>query len=51
MKQVLENIQEKLMELLQNELDKMSKEDDSNLDLDAEYREPARDSEDWIFKG
>lgn len=52
MKQVLENTQEKLMELLQNELDKMSEEDDdSDLDLDAEDEEPEQDSGDWTFEG
>ncbi|KAK3347449.1 hypothetical protein B0H65DRAFT_149104 [Neurospora tetraspora] len=51
-KQVLENTQEKLMELLQNELDKMSEEDDdSDLDLDAEDEEPEQDSGDWTFEG
>ncbi|KAK3952363.1 hypothetical protein QBC32DRAFT_390196 [Pseudoneurospora amorphoporcata] len=45
-KQVLENTQEKLMELLQKELDKMSEEDDSDMDFDGEGEEP-----DWTLEG
>lgn len=45
-KQVLENTQDKLMELLQKELDKMSEEDDSDMDFDDEDEEP-----DWTLEG
>lgn len=40
------------MELLHNDLDKMSsEEDDSDLDLDAEDEEPGQNSDDWTFEG
>ncbi|KAK3347633.1 hypothetical protein B0H65DRAFT_538349 [Neurospora tetraspora] len=40
---VLENTQEKLMELLQNELDRMSsEEEDDDLDLDSDIEEGDR---------
>ncbi|KAK1773030.1 hypothetical protein QBC45DRAFT_482301 [Copromyces sp. CBS 386.78] len=39
---VLENTQEKLMELLQNELDRMSSEEEDDLDLDSDMEEGDR---------
>ena len=42
MAKVPENTQEKLMELLQNELDRMSSEEDDDLDLDSDTEEGDR---------
>ncbi|KAK3351886.1 hypothetical protein B0H65DRAFT_587085 [Neurospora tetraspora] len=39
---VLENTQEKLMELLQNELDRMSSEEEDDLDLNSDMEEGDR---------
>ncbi|CCC13313.1 hypothetical protein SMACR_12772 [Sordaria macrospora] len=39
---VPENTQEKLMELLQNELDRMSSKEDDDLDLDSDTEEGDR---------